>query len=456
MSFNLNKTGEKRVVIVGGGLGGLELAKRLEKSNLQVVLIDKNNYHQFPPLLYQVATSGLEESSISFPFRRIFKKRPNICYRMAEARCVFPELNILQTSIGKIEYDYLVFAAGTTTNFYGNKNIEENAMPMKTVSEALGLRNALLSNWERADTCATEEERQELLNIVIVGGGATGVEVSGALAQMKQHVFPIDYPDLDAKKMHIYLLEAGDRLLAGMSPQSSEKTKKFLEEMGVEVMFHKMVTDFKDYKVYMKDGTVIPTRTFIWVSGVRANTIEGIPAEVIGRGGRIMVDEINRVKGYSNIFAIGDQCIQTTDEAYPNGHPQLAQVAIQHAHNLADNLKALAADSENAKTKPFKYNDLGSMATVGRNRAVADIGKVHTQGFMAWMLWLFVHLRSILGVRNKIIVFLNWMWSYLTYDNSIRMIVFPTKSKILRERDKRVQSTHWGDDLKNDAESSDN
>lgn len=446
MSFNLQKDERKRVVIVGGGIGGLELAKRLEGSNMQVVLIDKNNYHQFPPLLYQVATSGLEESSISFPFRRIFRKSSNICFRMAEARCVFPELNILQTSIGKIEYDYLVFAAGTTTNFFGNKNIEENAMPMKTVSEALGLRNALLSNWERADTCATEEERQELLNVVIVGGGATGVEVAGALAQMKQHVFPVDYPDLDMKRMHIYLIEAGDRLLAGMSPDSSAKTQQFLEEMGVEVMLHKMVTDFKDYKIYMKDGSVIPTRTFIWVSGVRANFIEGLPKDVVVRGGRLAVDAFNCVKDTENIFAIGDQCLQTTDEAYPNGHPQLAQVAIQQGRNLADNLKRIVAGRAQ-EVKAFKYNDLGSMATVGRNRAVAEIGKVHTQGFGAWMLWLFVHLRSILGVRNKIIVFLNWMWSYLTYDNSIRMIVFPTKSKILRERDKREQSTHWGEDL---------
>lgn len=447
MSFNLQKDNRRRVVIVGGGLGGLELAKRLDNSNLQVVLIDRNNYHQFPPLLYQVATSGLEESSISFPFRRIFRHHPNVCFRVAEARCVFPDLNILQTSIGKIEYDYLVFACGTTTNFYGNKNVEENAMPMKTVAEALGLRNALLSNWERADTCATEEERQELLNIVIVGGGATGVEVAGALAQMKQHVFPIDYPDLDASKMHIYLLEAGDRLLSGMSLDSSAKTKEFLEKMGVDVRLHSMVTDYKDYKVYLKNGDTISTRTFIWVSGVRAQAIDGLPADIIGRGFRLKVDAYNRIEGYDNIFAIGDQCLQTSDENYPNGHPQLAQVAIQQGKNLASNLRLLIGNKD-AELKKFQYNDLGSMATVGRNRAVAEIGKFHTQGFVAWMLWLFVHLRSILGVRNKIIVFLNWMWSYLTYDSSIRMIVFPTKSRILRERDKREQQTHWGEDLK--------
>lgn len=447
MSFNLKNEGKKRIVIVGGGLGGLELAKRLEGSGMQVVLIDKCNFHQFPPLLYQVATAGLEESSISFPFRRIFKKHKDIIYRMAEARAVFPDQNILQTSIGKIEYDYLVLAAGTTTNYYGNANIEANAMPMKTVAEAVGLRNALLSNWERADTCATEEERQELLNIVIVGGGATGVEVAGALAQMKSHIFPNDYPDMNAKQMHIYLLEAADRLLAGMSPDSSEKTKTFLEQMGVEVMFHKMVTDYKDHKVYMKDGTMIPTRTFIWVSGVRANAIEGLPADCIGRGFRIMVDDINRVKGMKNIFAIGDQCLQTSDKNYPNGHPQLAQVAIQQAKCLAGNLRRIVGGKE-TDTLPFAYKDLGSMATVGRNKAVAEIGKLHTQGFLAWLLWLFVHLRSILGVRNKLIVFLNWLWSYVTYDNSIRMIVFPTKSLILRERDEREKTAHWGNDLK--------
>lgn len=446
MSINIKNNGKKRVIIVGGGFGGLRLANNLRNSGMQVVLIDRNNYHQFPPLIYQIASAGMEPSSISFPFRKIFRDRGDFYFRMAEVRAVFPEKNIIQTSIGKVEYDYLVFAAGTTTNFFGNENIAEEAMPMKTVAEAMGLRNALLSNLERALTCATEQERQELLNVVIVGGGATGVEIAGAISQMKRYVLPYDYPDMDASKMHIYLIEAGNRLLAGMSGESSAKAKAFLESMGVEIQFGKMVTDYRDQKIIMKDGSEIPTRTFIWVSGVRANAIAGIDGDHLGRGGRIVVDEYNRVNGYDNIFAIGDQCLQTADPDYPNGHPQLAQVAIQQAKNLARNLRKIAAGDTSA-LKPFRYKDLGSMATVGRNKAVMDIGKIHSQGFVAWVLWLVVHLRSILGVRNKVMVFLNWIWNYITYDDSIRMIVYATRPKEIRERMERERKTHLGTDL---------
>lgn len=424
----------------------MRLANELRHSGLQVLLIDRNNYHQFPPLIYQIASAGIEPSNISFPFRKIFRNKDDFYFRMAEVRAVFPEKKIIQTSIGKVEYDYLVFAAGTTTNFFGNENIAEEAMPMKNVAEAMGLRNALLSNLERAVTCATEEERQELLNVVIVGGGATGVEIAGAISQMKRYVLPYDYPDLDASKMHIYLIEAGDRLLAGMSQQSSKMAKEFLEGMGVEIMFGKMVTDYRDQKIMMKDGSSIPTRTFIWVSGVRANTITGMDGDHLGRGQRIVVDEYNRVKGFDNIYAIGDQCIQTTDPDYPNGHPQLAQVAIQQAKNLAKNLRKIVAGNT-SELKPFRYNNLGSMATVGRNKAVVDIGKFHTQGFVAWILWLVVHLRSILGVRNKVLVFLNWIWNYITYDESIRMIVYATRPKEIRERMERERKTHLGTDL---------
>lgn len=451
MSVNIKKNGKKRVVIVGGGFGGLQLANKLRNSGMQVVLVDKNNYHQFPPLIYQVASAGIEPGQISFPFRKIFRNKNDFYFRMAEVRAVFPDKKIIQTSIGKMEYDYLVFAAGTTSNFFGNSNIADEAMPMKTVAEAMGLRNALLSNLERALTCATEEERQELLNVVIVGGGATGVEIAGALSQMKRYVLPYDYPDMDASRMHIYLLEAGDRLLAGMSQDSSNKSKEFLEGMGVEVMLGKMVTDYRDHKIFMKDGTSIPTRTFIWVSGVRANTITGLDSSFLGRGQRILVDEYNRVKGMDDVFAIGDQCLQTTDKNYPNGHPQLAQVAIQQARNLAKNLKKIASGS-NEPLKPFEYNNLGSMATVGRNKAVAEIGKFHTQGFIAWVLWLVVHLRSILGIRNKLMVFLNWLWNYVTYDDSIRMIVYATKPKEVRERLERERVTHLGTDLLAEAE----
>ena len=447
MSINIQRNQKKRVVIVGGGLGGLRLAEDLYGSGMQVVLIDKNNFHQFPPLIYQIASAGIDPSSISFPFRQIFRKRKDFYFRMAEARMVDTEKKILQTSIGKIDYDYLVLAAGATTNFFGNKNIEEWAIPMKTVPEAMGLRNALLSNLERALTCATEEERQELLNVVIVGGGATGVEIAGALAEMRRYVIPYDYPDMDSSLMHIYLIEAGNRLLAGLSQESSQKAYEFLKSMGVDIQFGKMVTDYRDHKVVMKDGTEIPTRTFLWVSGIRANAMPGIDESHMGRGFRFKVDEYNRIPGLNDVFAIGDQCLQTSDAAYPNGHPQVAQVAIQQAKNLAKNLKLINQGADSSELTAFHYKNLGSMATIGRNKAVVEIGKFHSQGFFAWVLWLVVHLRSILGVKNKMMVLLNWLWKYVSYNDSIRMITYATKPREVEERMKREQTTHLGEDL---------
>ena len=447
MSINIQRNQKKRVVIVGGGLGGLRLAEDLYGSGMQVVLIDKNNFHQFPPLIYQIASAGIDPSSISFPFRQIFRKRKDFYFRMAEARMVDTEKKILQTSIGKIDYDYLVLAAGATTNFFGNKNIEEWAIPMKTVPEAMGLRNALLSNFERALTCATEEERQELLNVVIVGGGATGVEIAGALAEMRRYVIPYDYPDMDSSLMHIYLIEAGDRLLAGLSQESSQKAYEFLKSMGVDIQFGKMVTDYRDHKVVMKDGTEIPTRTFLWVSGIRANAMPGINESHMGRGFRFKVDEYNRIPGLNDVFAIGDQCLQTSDAAYPNGHPQVAQVAIQQAKNLAKNLKLINQGADSSELTAFHYKNLGSMATIGRNKAVVEIGKFRSQGFFAWVLWLVVHLRSILGVKNKMMVLLNWLWKYVSYNDSIRMITYATKPREVEERMKREQTTHLGEDL---------
>ena len=447
MSINIQRNQKKRVVIVGGGLGGLRLAEDLYGKGMQVVLIDKNNFHQFPPLIYQIASAGIDPSSISFPFRQIFRKRKDFYFRMAEARMVDTDKKILQTSIGKIDYDYLVLAAGATTNFFGNKNIEDWAIPMKTVPEAMGLRNALLSNLERALTCATEEERQELLNVVIVGGGATGVEIAGALSEMKHYVIPYDYPDMDSSLMHIYLIEAGDRLLAGMSKDSSKKAYDFLKSMGVDIQFGKMVTDYRDHKVIMKDGSEIPTRTFLWVSGIRANAMPGIDDSHLGRGFRFKVDQYNRIPGLQDVFAIGDQCLQTTDEDYPNGHPQVAQVAIQQAKNLAKNLKKINEGEGDNSLTPFKYNNLGSMATIGRNKAVVEIGKFHSQGFFAWILWLIVHLRSILGVKNKMMVLLNWLWKYVSYNDSIRMITYATKPREVVERMEREQTTHLGEDL---------
>ena len=447
MSINIQRNQKKRVVIVGGGLGGLRLAEDLYGSGMQVVLIDKNNFHQFPPLIYQIASAGIDPSSISFPFRQIFRKRKDFYFRMAETRMVDTEKKILQTSIGKIDYDYLVLAAGATTNFFGNKNIEEWAIPMKTVPEAMGLRNALLSNFERALTCATEEERQELLNVVIVGGGATGVEIAGALAEMRRYVIPYDYPDMDSSLMHIYLIEAGDRLLAGLSQESSQKAYEFLKSMGVDIQFGKMVTDYRDHKVIMKDGTEIPTRTFLWVSGIRANAMPGIDESHLGRGFRFKVDEYNRIPGVEDVFAIGDQCLQTSDAAYPNGHPQVAQVAIQQAKNLAKNLKLINQGADSSELTAFHYKNLGSMATIGRNKAVVEIGKFRSQGFFAWVLWLVVHLRSILGVKNKVMVLLNWLWKYVSYNDSIRMITYATKPREVEERMKREQTTHLGEDL---------
>ena len=447
MSFNVPnpKSDRKRVVIVGGGFGGLKLANKLRRSNFQVVLIDKNNYHQFPPLIYQIASAGIEPSSISFPYRKLFQRRKNFFYRMAEVRSIFPEHKIIQTSIGKLHYDYLVLAAGTTTNFFGNQHVAEEAMPMKTLSEAMGLRNALLDNFERALTCAGEQERQELLNVVIVGGGATGVEIAGALSEMKKYVLPKDYPDMPSSLMHIYLIEAGERLLPAMSPDSSAHVEKYLRSMGVNVLLNKMVTDYQDHRVILKDGSSIATRTFIWVSGVAAQKVGNLDASHLGRGARIKVNACNQVEGLDGVFSIGDQCIMTEgDPNWPGGHPQLAQVAIQQGVLLAKNLQRLETGKE---MKPFRYRNLGTMATVGRNKAVAEFKKVHMAGFMAWFMWLVVHLRSILGVRNKIVVLLNWMWNYFSYGQSLRMIVYAKKAKEVVERERRLSSTHWGTDL---------
>lgn len=448
MSVNIPKSELKRVVIVGGGFGGLKIANKLVGGPFQVVLVDKNNYHQFPPLIYQVAASGIEPSSIAFPFRKLFQKHKNFFFRMAEVRSIFPDQKTLQTSIGKLRYDYVIFAAGTTTNYFGNKQVEEVSIPMKNVSESMGLRNALLDNFERALTCSSEQERQELLNIVIVGGGATGVEVAGALAEMKTHVLPKDYPDLDSSLMQIYLIEASNRLLAAMSPESSVHVEKYLRTMGVNVVLNKMVVDYSDHRVVLKDGSKIATRTFIWVSGVCAQPINNMPKEHLGRGNRILVNQFNQVEELEGVFAVGDQCLMTSDEKWPQGHPQLAQVALQQGANLATNLKRLEKGKE---MKPFKYKNLGSMATVGRNKAVAEFNKIKLNGFFAWVMWMAVHLRSILSVRNKTIVLLNWIWNYFSYSQSLRLIIYAKKAKEVQEREKRLASEHWGHEITKDS-----
>lgn len=420
MRANIKRNEQRRVVVVGGGLGGLKLVSSLRDTDFQVVLVDKNNYNQFPPLIYQVASAGLEPSNISFPFRRLFQGWKNFFFRMAEVQHIDTEEKAIKTSIGTIHYDDLVLAAGATTNFFGNKNIEASALPMKSVSESMRLRNTILQNLERAETEDNEARKQALMNIAIVGGGPSGVEIAGVLAEMKQTILPRDYPDLDTSCMHIYLINATPRLLGAMSERSSREAEKALKELGVEVMTNCMVTDYVDKELVLKDGQRISAETVIWVSGIKANNIDGIPTESIGHAGRILVDRFNRVKGLKDVYAIGDQCIVEGDEAYPYGHPQLAQVAIQQAKTLAKNL---IRQEKGETEQPFSYHNLGTMATIGRKRAVVEIGKLKFGGFFAWLLWLIVHLRSILGVKNKTIVFLNWMWSYLNYKQSLRLIL---------------------------------
>lgn len=421
MTCNIPKTEKKRVVIVGGGFGGLKLSQKLVKSDFQVVLVDRNNYHQFPPLIYQVASSGIEPSSIAFPFRKIFQKRKNFFFRLAEVTGILPEEKAIETTIGKISYDYLVLAAGTTTNFFGNKQIEENSIPMKTLSESMGLRNVLLQRFEKALVTSDPKERQSLLNIVIVGGGATGVEIAGALSEMKNFILPKDYPDLPNSLLNIYLVESQPRPLAAMSEKSSANVLKYLRSMGVNVLLNQQVTDYKDGTVYINDGSTIASQTLIWVTGVIANKLENMPADKLGRGARIIVNGFNQVEGMDGVFSIGDQCIMPeVDKGWPTGHPQLAQVAIQQGNLLAENLKRLSKDKP---MKSFVYKNLGTMATVGRNKAVAEFAGMKIGGFTAWVMWLVVHLRSILGVKNKIFVFINWMMNYFNYSQSLRLIL---------------------------------
>ena len=420
MKANIEHTDKKRVVIVGGGLGGLELAFKLVGSDFQVVLVDKNNYHQFPPLIYQVASAGLEPSSISFPFRRLFQGQKDFFFRMAEVKAVDAAGKKIATSVGDIHYDYLVLAAGARTNFFGNKEIEAATLPMKSVSEAMRLRNTILRNLEKAETEEDPVRRQALMNIVVVGGGASGVEIAGAVAEMKKNILARDYPDLDASQMHIYLVNAGKRLLAAMDPVSSARAERDLKALHVHIRQPQFATEYKDGILKTSAGLEIPARTVIWVSGICANTIEGLPVESIGHAGRILTDRFCRVKGVQDVFAIGDQSLIEGDEDYPLGHPQLAQVAMQQAKTVAENLKSLQCGGGE---KPFKYRNLGVMATIGRNHAVAEIGGRKFGGFAAWVLWLVVHLRSILGVKNKAFILLNWVWNYLNYKQSLRLIL---------------------------------
>ena len=420
MKANIAHTDKPRVVIVGGGLGGLELASKLVDNDFQVVLIDKNNYHQFPPLIYQVASAGLEPSSISFPFRRIFQGKDDFFFRMAKVEAVDTAAKKIQTSVGEIRYDYLVLAAGAKTNYFGNKDIEATTLPMKTVGEAMRLRNTILRNLEKAETEDDPARKQALMNIVVVGGGASGVEIAGAVAEMKKNILERDYPDLEASQMHIYLVNAADRLLSAMDPASSARAERDLKELHVHIRQPQFATEYKDGILKTSAGLEIPAETVIWVSGICANTIEGLPKESIGHAGRILTDRFCRVKGLQDVYAIGDQSLIEGDKEYPLGHPQLAQVALQQAKCVAQNLKNQLKGQEE---KPFKYKNLGVMATIGRNHAVAEINGKKFGGFPAWFLWLVVHLRSILGVKNKTFILLNWVWNYLNYKQSLRLIL---------------------------------
>ena len=420
MKANIERTDKKRIVIVGGGLGGLELAFKLVDDDYQVVLVDKNNYHQFPPLIYQVASGGLEPSSISFPFRRLFQGKKDFFFRMAEVESVNTAKKSINTTVGEIEYDYLVVAFGAKTNFFGNKDIEATTLPMKSVSEAMKLRNTILRNLELALTEEDPARKQALMNIVVVGGGASGVEIAGAVAEMKKNIITRDYPDLDSSQMHIYLVNAGDRLLAAMDPVSSKRAERDLKDLHVHIRQPQFATEYKDGILKTSAGLEIPTQTVIWVSGICANTIEGFPAESIGHAGRLLTDRFCRVKGVEDVYAIGDVSLVEGDEEYPLGHPQLAQVAMQQAKTVAKNFKATLKGKE---PKPFRYKNLGVMATIGRNHAVAEISGNKFGGFPAWALWLVVHLRSILGVKNKTFILLNWVWNYINYKQSLRLIL---------------------------------
>jgi NADH:ubiquinone reductase (H+-translocating) len=415
-----------RVVIVGAGFAGLTLARRLLAKHLyQVVLIDKNNYHQFQPLFYQVAMAGLEPSTISFPLRRILRADSNVFIRIAEVLSVDTNSSAIRTDIGELKYDHLVLAAGAKTNFFGNKNVESIALTLKSLSEALLVRNTILDHYESALQEKDQNRRQGYIDIVIIGGGPSGVELAGSLAEMKKYILPKDYNELNPKEVDIYLIEANAHLLASMTKKASLAAEKYLHKMGVVVMKNNRVKDIDQDYVYLQDGSKIMSKNVIWTAGLTGAVIEGLQPEILTKNGRLKVDGLHRVSGSDNIYALGDIAYMETD-TYPSGHPQVAQAAIQQAKNLAYNLNN--QKKSGFQPKKFVYKDLGTLATIGRNKAVADFKWITIKGFMAWILWLFVHLFQLLGVRNKLFVFINWVGNYLSYDQALRFIIKPKKS----------------------------
>lgn len=415
------------IVIIGGGFAGLNLAKELvNHPQIRVTLVDKNNYNFFPPLIYQVATAFLEPSSISYPFRKFFAGKKNLQFRLGELLSVVPAENKVILSNGELTYDHLVFATGAETSYFGMENVMKNAIPMKTLNDAIVMRNTLLKNLEKAAICKEIRKRRKLLTIVVAGGGPTGVEVSGMFAEMRKNILLKEYPELETTASNIYLVDGGDALLAPMSEASQKDTLDALTKLGVVVKLNSKVTDYVDDTVYFENGETIKTKNLIWAAGVSAKIFEGMPAESYGRGRRMATDAFSKVNATENIYAIGDTAILTADANFPNGHPQVAQVAIQQGINLAKNFKA---SLENKPLKPFIYNDKGSMAIIGKNKAVVDLPspKMHFKGFFAWFIWLFVHLISLITYRNRLNTFYNWMVAYFARDQSLRMIIRPDK-----------------------------
>ena len=424
--MNIPRCSFPRIVIIGGGFAGISLAKKLKNKNIQVVLLDKHNYHNFQPLMYQVATGGLEPDSIAYPIRKVVQTFDNFYFRLADVKEIDTKNNKVIADIGELKYDYLVLATGSKTNFFGNKEMERNCMAMKTIPQSLNIRSLILENFEQALLTNDIDERHSLMNFVLVGGGPTGVELAGALAEMKKAILPKDYPDLDVRKMEINLIQSGDRILNTMSENASTKAEKFLIDLGVSVWKNIRVTGYDGRIVSTNSDLSFDSATVIWTAGVQGNLINGLAADaLVARAERIKVNWFNQVEGYDNIFAIGDIASMVSEE-YPQGHPMMAQPAIQQGRHLAENLIKLIAKKE---LKPFEYNDKGSMATIGRNKAVVDLPHYKFSGVFAWFVWMFVHLFSLIGFKNKAVVFLNWVYNYIRFDREARLIIRPYKKK---------------------------
>lgn len=422
--MNIPNSQHPRVVIIGGGFGGISVARKLLNKQVQVVLIDKRNFHTFQPLLYQVSTSGLEPDSIAFPLRKFLNKSNNGYFRMAEVEKINAEDQTIHTNIGSLSYDYLVIATGSKTNFFGNENIENYAVWMKTIPQALNLRSLIFENLEQASITEDQSQRKCLLTFVIAGAGPTGVELSGAIAELRNHIIKKDYKDFDTQEIDIHLIEGADRVLPSMSEKSSKDAQQYLEKMGVHVKLNTFVKDYDGKKVITSDEEVFETENFVWSAGVHGAPIAGLNASsLLKKPNRYAVNQFNQIDGYSNIFAIGDIALMKTED-YPDGHPMVAQPAIQQGKHLAKNILAMI---KGKAPEAFKYFDKGSMATIGRNKAVVDIGKFQTGGFVAWYIWMFVHLWFLIGIKNRLVTFLNWVYNYINYDKSERLIMRPFK-----------------------------